>query len=713
MFSQRRILVVIVSIALAACGGNDAGDGAPGSYSLTLAGSVNLVLHPLDQRTLQVVLAQEQTGPVANAQVHFEVQNGDSGGGTLDAADVTTDPGGVAKVTFTAGASPGHGFKIVASAAALGAEPVAFGCSVLPVHRLLQIVESVTTSPKADGESATVVLGASATAALQVRELDADTGAAIAGDTIDFTLPPAARSHWSNATGVSTSATTGAGGAARAFLLTTSSFESAFQIQASSASGGATVTFTVTVAATESGGTCATNQQCAGGEACTGNPPACQPIADGTGCDGRGDESCPAGYSCVGDACQPPAGNECDPTASTCTSGFCCDGTQCISDCSSTCSAGAHCVAGDACGGGTCVSDFSAPDATGVWATKHDFNIAAALPPASRLVFAELRLLDQAILGKLTIHGLPGWLQDIINTFASSLLQYYLPDWFQELVSIGDDLATVLGNLRGEGTIRLARNGDLTHLKGTETWTSLVFYWLPLCGGDIQGDPGQPPECARLDLATSDSLDFGGSGQCKGQALPAITVQIQPFTATIAGSGSGPYTLQVDDRTVKLKMGKVILVLVDYLIAIVSSGQYHCIDEAADCVGSKSCLVDCPGLSNDISNAMDGIISEETLEPLCDNAVVGVGQLVTTALGNVWSPTVDTLDFSGHATISGSADLSSCDDGSPGNCASQLGNDAWDADLDDGPIASRDGSWSGTFFLVKNLPGAWQATRPQ
>jgi hypothetical protein len=700
MGTQRAAAAAV--ICLAACSVDHITD--PGSpYSLTLVGDVNLVLHPLEQRTLQVMLTQLEEGPAANAQIHFELQGDGTSGSSIDATDVITGADGVASVTFIAGPSDNHPtLKLVTSAAQLGAEPVAFGLTVIPIHRLLQIIGSATTRPKADGSSASVALAASTTAALRVREIDADIGAAIDGDVIEFTLPPAARSHWSTASTSTVSTTTGAGGEAQALLLTTSTAEAPFLVQAVSAGGGAAATFAITIASAQTGGTCATNQECDIGEACGGSPAACQPIADGSDC--SGDQSCPAGYSCAGGVCQPPAGSQCDAAASSCTSGFCCDGLQCIADCSATCAAGSHCVAGDSCGQGSCVSDSTAPDVTGLWTTKHDFDISATLPFLTRAVFAELRLLDQAVLGKLTFPGLPGIVQEIVNTFISSLLQHYLPNWLQLLISAGDDLGAILSNLRAEGSMRLVPNGDLTHLKGTETWTNLVFYWLPLCGGDIQGDPLHPPDCARLDIATSDSLDFGGSGQCKGQALPAITAQIQPFTATVSGS-----QLQVDERFVKLEMGKIVLVLVDYLTAIISAGEYHCIDEATDCSSTNGCIVDCPGLASDISAATNGIVPAQRLEPLCGEAVAEVGQAVSAGLASLWSPTVDTLQFSGHATIQVDATSSSCDDISSAVCAIQLGNDDWDGV----PLRDRDGAWDGTLFSVKNLPGSWQATRPE
>ena len=704
MIREHPAAVAAICLALAACGGDHASD-ASQAYTLTLVGDVNLVLHPLESRTLQVLLAKGPEGPVANARIHFELQGTDPPG-ALDSPDAATGTDGVAGVTFTAGASANGRptFKLVASAEAQGPPPVAFGLTLIPIHRSLQIVASATTRPKADGSSATAALTSSATFALKVREVDADTGTAISGDTIGFTLPPAAKSHWSAASGATAPALTGAGGEAQVFLVTTSAAEAPFLVQATSASGGSTVTFAVSVASAQTGDGCVTNQQCGAGEICTGSPPACQPLSDGSGC--TDDQTCPAGYSCIGGGCQPPAGNQCDPAGASCTSGFCCDGSQCVSDCSAACPAGSHCAAGEACGAGVCVSDSDAPDVTGDWITKHDFEIGATLTFLSRAIFAELRVLDQAILGKLTIPGLPGLVQDIINTFASSLLQHYLPGWFQQLISIGDDLGTLLSNLRAEGSMQLVRNGDLTHLQGTEVWTSLVFYWLPLCGGEIQGDPLRPPDCARVDLATSNSVDFGGNGRCKDQALPSIHIDAQPFTATV--TGTGPYLLQVDNRSVRLEMGKVVQVLADSLIAIVSEGQYHCIEEATDCSADNGCLVDCPGLAGDISAALDGVVDARSLHPLCGEAVSGVGKIASAALANAWSPSViETLQFNGRATIRAGSE--SCEPEIPGICATQLGSADWDGL----PLNDRDGTWSATFHAVKNLPGAWQATRPE
>src|SRR5205814_3808967 len=257
MCSTRRTLAAALCLALAACGGkhgNENTDGGNSAYALTLVGNANLVLHPNDKRTLQVLLAQDQVGPVANGSVHFEFQDGDPAGGAIDSADVTTDANGIATIHFTAGksASGRPTYKLVASAPSFGPDPVAFSFNIIPVRRLLQIVGSPTTHVSADGASATTTIGVSTSIALKIRELDTDTGAAITADSISFTLPPAAVSsgnvYWTAAaSGATVKATTVAGGEAQAFLVSKATPSGPWLVTVQSEAGGAAVTFSVTV----------------------------------------------------------------------------------------------------------------------------------------------------------------------------------------------------------------------------------------------------------------------------------------------------------------------------------------------------------------------------------------------------------------------------------------------------------------------------------
>ena len=184
----------------------------------------------------------------------------------------------------------------------------------------------------------------------------------------------------------------------------------------------------------------------------------------------------------------------------------------CAPPCDPGCETGTHCDAD----GVHCVPDPAAlPDVTGVWYTKHVFSIRQSIPLVVRDVFTGIRFIDQFLSGKL---GLPSWLQPVIDT----VMRQFLPGSFYTAIRLSDDLFTVLSYLRAEGKMRLSPGGDATHLKGTEVWTNLVFYWLPLCGDEIQGNPEVPPGCARFDVETGDA-DFPSVPPCKGRVVPTIT----------------------------------------------------------------------------------------------------------------------------------------------------------------------------------------------
>ena len=200
--------------------------------------------------------------------------------------------------------------------------------------------------------------------------------------------------------------------------------------------------------------------------------------------------------------------------------------------------------------------------------------------------------------------------------------------------------------------------------------------------------------------------------------MPSIQVRISPFTAAVTKRETG-YALEVGPRQVKLEMKKVLLILIDQLMTAVTAGEYRCIEEATGCAPGTGCLVDCDGLGADVEDATDGIVDSGTVQQLCGAAVRGIGETVASELARAWPVTADALDFSGSASISGTAADFSCDDGGvEGACAARLGNARWDKDLNSssaGVREGRDGKWTGDFFYrhLGRLPGAWQATREE
>ncbi|TMB10806.1 MAG: hypothetical protein E6J66_10815 [Deltaproteobacteria bacterium] len=514
-----RVIIASLASLLVACGDETATPTAGADarrYTLALIGDPAITLHPGEVRALQALLAASEDGPVVSARIHFAFLDGNPAGARIDAGDVVTDDEGVATVRLTAGSTPAA-FHLTVTAPERAAAPVAFAVDVVPLRRTLRVVPTPATSVSADGAHGSTLAGVAGTVSLKVRELDADTGAPIEGDTITFTLPAIANAHWSAGVSRTATAKTGAGGKAQAFLVTSQAAEGPWRVVAESAAGDAQVTFDVTI-------------RCAFG------------------------------------ICDPPP-----------------------------------------CGGACPIEDV--PDVTGLWLTRHDFRIHDVLPFSAQEIFKALRLMDQTLLGQLTIPGIPGWLQAIVNAFVARLLQQYLPGWMQQLIHLCDDFATILGNLRSEGAMRLTRTTDLAHLSGTEVWTSLVFYWLPLCDGEIAGDPDKPPECARIDVLTHDS-GFDETAQCRGEVLPSVSVELSPFNATLVKDGAG-YGLQINQRRARLTMGKVLLILYDQLLGVVTGGEFQCIEEATECAPGMGCIVDCDGLARDVESATDGGVADE------------------------------------------------------------------------------------------------------
>src|SRR5207237_1396783 len=125
------------------------------------------------------------------------------------------------------------------------------------------------------------------------------------------------------------------------------------------------------------------------------------------------------------------------------------------------------------------------------------------------------------------------------------------------------------------------------------------------------------------------------------------------------------WILDVGPRQVKLEMGKVLLILVDQLMSVVTAGEYQCIDEATECAPGSGCIVDCDGLARDVENATDGIVDEGTVQELCGRGVRAVGGIVEDALARARPITADTLDITGSVTSSRIADDGSGDRGAP------------------------------------------------
>ena len=331
--------------------------------------------------------------------------------------------------------------------------------------------------------------------------------------------------------------------------------------------------------------------------------------------------------------------------------------------CAATPASAQDCVPGQTCG--------TPPDVTGEWYIRNAFDLSQTLPASLSDPFRALRGIDRAVIGELNLPPKDRWLEAIIQAQVAKRLSPSLP----VMLRAGDDAAVIVSTLRSEGRLRIVKGEDSGSVSGSEVWTTLVFYWLGLCGDNIGGDPEEPPECARFDIATSDNDTPTETPQCKGQSVPSISVDFSGTVGAVNPSQS-PWQLVVDPRTAVLPISRVLLSVVGALLE--RTTPWHCIDEATDCSAS-TCIVDCVGLADSVAE-LSPRLRVKKVEEACLSAVRKAGRDAKRSLTHAFAD-VAVMQYGGAGSI------------------------------DAGEL--RDGYWKGSFFskTIAPMRGSWEGTR--
>jgi hypothetical protein len=665
------IYTLTLALSLAACGevpvagdpdGGVKNDGGSGNVQVTRVLSIvgRAIVKVKTGRTVQlsVVLAQRDVGPVAGEPIEFIIESSGAvdstlgGDGTTPGGDgsvsIDTDANGVATVTLTAGAPTQ--FQVVASADRV--TPVGFQVLVEPRERYIEIVNTGIMTIDATRLRASFTAATQNQFGLKVRLYD-DERNPITGENITFEFatanPPASVDPVgiTDSTGVATS------------TFQTGTTTGLVVVMAAATGAPHPAEFDIRIQASPAGGGCTTSAQCGAGYLCSGGQ--CTPWVGGGNC---GDHSCPFGYTCNPGSgqCTPAFGGGCT-TNDQCSGGVCNNGTCEPED--PQCDASVPCPSGTPCVNGICQPGTDVPDVTGLWFTKHWFNLRDALPSILRSLADPIRRIDQVLLGS---SSLPSW----VNAILQPLISQYVPEWVISLVHILDSLLTIMSNLRSEGEMELgAVGGNLALLDGDEAWTSFVFYYLPLCGNNIPSDP--TPDCARMDIFVDNQLET------------EIGLEVYPFTAKVTGSAPS-YSLLVDRRKVKIELHKLILLIVNMLVS--SFTPYNTLHEALPA------MADCESIGLTVEELI-GI----NIEPLCIAGLTAAGLAIEQRLANV-SVGSNLLEFEGPAGIR-TYQLDP-------DVAEWLGKSDYES--------SRDGKWDacfacGTPASLRHVDGAWHGSR--
>jgi hypothetical protein len=675
---------LLAAVLLSAChtdpAGHTAADAGPKStLVLTRVGAGALTVHPGEPFTLQALLSLTQHGPVPNSAVNWKLTEAPGQIAISDATSNTNDSG-IAQTSVTC-TDPGQ-YALRADAADAASKAV-WKVACEPVRKHLRIVATphvtIADAPTGAQAVASMVIKGNLTLTVKVTQEAGDQEIALVGQKVRFQLGSAvAGASFTSGSSQSyvdaLSATTGQ--AVAPFLVgsTTGLDKVIAQLDSNDAPP---VEFDVNVTLTDTTGQCMSSADCGGGT-CDLSNHTCVGTGGGGSC-GSSDTPCPIGYECDKTAgqCKPIQISTCD----SCPTGFHCDTTtnMCTKN-DPECTTDANCPNGH-CRNGVCTPDQAGPviDVTGHWYTKHNFNVHDALPGWVQFSSTAIRTIDQVLLGQL---NLPSW----VNAIIRGIVTQYIPPWVQQVVYILDNVLTLFSNLRAEGEMDLtAVGGNNALLAGQEYWSSFVFYLLSQCGQNIGGNPSMPPPCARIDVYQTDLM-------AQGVDLAAV---VDPFTAKVIGSGSGPFTLVVDRRNVHLKLAGLIKYVLDQVISVTTGYPSLEGPPGHPEEGALYNLIDCNGVNQFVQS-----IIPIDVTALCQAAVTIAAQAIAQQLQSIVVST-DVLSFAGQASARP-------DPAGDPLYATELGYPDFDT------RSPADGIWNGRFSIgvsLSNVPGAWRASR--
>lgn len=643
----------------------DEPDDGKSGIVLTRIGHAALEVHPGEVHTLRALLQQVQVGPVPNGNVVWEIKGASKGGATLSTNASITDENGLAATELHVGDTAR--FAIIANSE--GAEGTAsWQVDVRPVEKRVSITSTGPEFELVEPHVANVTVAKERNLRIRVRVSYADNRAVV-NEAVTFRVlsdPPPEGVLVETAELGGVAFTDGAGEAV-AFVqtgLTTQGFDLTATLES-----GSFAQFTFTVL--DSDGTCRNNAQCLPGQVCRNR--VCTDRGDvvGRDCSVEGDAACPFGFVCN------EASKKCVSAAGSCATGcpndYICDAQ---SD---------ACVPPDDCelcpDGFDCIDDVpickpvdpeNVMDLTGLWFTRHTFDINEGLPGWVQGLAKYTRQIHQLMNGQVS-GNIPSWVSSIIQ----SLFQQFVPPWVQTLIALMDSALTIFSELRADGEMVLSPIVDNATLEGEEIWSSFIFYFLPQCGGNIGGDPNKPPPCARVDIYTDD-IEVGSAA-----------VEVFPFTVRV-GSGN-PATAVIGTRQVNLALAGILKYALDQVVYYTTGYPSLEGPPGRPQEGALYNLVDCPGIASGVQGY------EIIVETICSVAVQAVAHVIADELQNTAVKT-DALRFSGQATARGASAHS--------NYATEIGYEDFEF------RANPDGAWDGEFMgLVDGVPGRWRAAR--
>jgi len=238
----------------------------------------------------------------------------------------------------------------------------------------------------------------------------------------------------------------------------------------------------------------------------------------------------------------------------------------------------------------------------------------------------QVKKLAAIYVGELITNAIFGLFENTVANVIDNWMFNNSPQWVQDILTIGQDLFQVVNRLEMLAELHISKLGSDHHIQGRLYWNGIVLTWRYGC--PAQGSAGYDPECGRHVFGLA---DFQNTQFPMDIVEGRFTGMIQDFDQ-----------LDIDNHTIKISYGKLIIFVLNEMILPALTGQHTLL-------GAILSFVNCSAIAHAIGGFSTLGISVQDVENFCVSAVTIIVTPVEMVLGAL---AIDSqLRMSGHATL--------------------------------------------------------------
>ena len=281
---------------------------------------------------------------------------------------------------------------------------------------------------------------------------------------------------------------------------------------------------------------------------------------------------------------------------------------------------------------------------TGVYDSTSVFDFTGAIPgqlgqlvdeisllftSPGQFLINQIKKLAALYVGEFITNAVFGLFEDAVADVIDDWMFNRSPAWVRDILTVGQDLFQIVNNLELEATLKISKLTNEYYVQGVLLWDGVALYWRLGCARP--GEANYDPLCGRNEFSLS---------AFSNTQFPMDIIEGK-FTASIQDFDQ----LDIDNHTIKLNYGRLIIFALNELVLPALTGQHTLTDAILS-------FINCASIADGIyfSGLSTIGISESDIESFCTNGITLITRPVELILGAL---AVDSqLRMSGHAVLS-------------------------------------------------------------